>query len=43
MDDIFQVLNQAINIKYSIKKRSAEEFKYDIDTRIKFIIIYNNF
>jgi hypothetical protein len=40
---IFSVLNQAINMIISAKNRSGENFKLDIDTRIKLAIMYTNF
>jgi hypothetical protein len=40
---ISTVLNQAINTMMSAKNRSNEEFKFDIDTKIKLAVIYNNF
>jgi hypothetical protein len=43
VDNIFMVLNQAVDIIYSAKTRLGEECKYDIDARIKLAVIHNNF
>jgi hypothetical protein len=40
---IFKVLVQAINTMISAKYLSEENFVMDIDTRIKLVVIYNNF
>jgi hypothetical protein len=43
MNNIFTVFNEVIDIMISTKKRWGENFKFDIDIRIKLTIIYNNF
>jgi hypothetical protein len=40
---IFNVLNQAVDMMISAKKRLGEDFKFYINTRIKLAVIYNNF
>jgi hypothetical protein len=40
---IFNAFNQVMDLMIDLKSRLGEDFKFDIDTRIKLGVIYNNF